>query len=241
MMPIKPFFAYRSFRKELHTVKRFYDAGIRQFCVFPSNTTNSLGQPYVDYPPNWLYFDAYEFEHADRQIDDILSVAPEAELLCMIDLNSPNWLIRLLMRTLADSTIGLTDALTTERWRKETLNYMRALLTHLETTYPGRIKGYILACGMTDEWMDYSKGRELAGKLEAYRQWSRIPSRRSAGGSAPIRRCICAIRKPMPMPYVTGISSVNALQTESAFSRGKRGRLFRVKPPSAHFSAISYS
>lgn len=173
MMPIKPFFAYRSFRKELHTVKRFYDAGIRQFCVFPSNTTNSLGQPYVDYPPNWLYFDACEFGHADRQIDDILSVAPEAELLCMIDLNSPNWLIRQLMGTLADSTMGLSDALTTERWRKETLNYMRALITHLETAYPGRIKGYILACGMTDEWMDYSKGRELAGKLNAYRQWSR--------------------------------------------------------------------
>ena len=173
MLPDKPFFAYRSFRKELHTVKRFYDAGIRQFCVFPANTTNSLGQPYVDYPPNWLYSDAYEFEHADRQINDLLSVAPEAELLCMIDLNSPNWLVRQLRWTLADSTIGLTDALTTEHWRKETLNYMRALLTHLETTYPGRIKGYILACGMTDEWMDYSKGRELADKLKAYRQWSR--------------------------------------------------------------------
>lgn len=172
MMPSKPFFAYRSFRKELHTVKRFYEAGVRQFCVFPSNTVNSLGQPYVEYPPNWLYFDAYEFEHADRQIDDVLSVAPEAELLCIIDLNSPNWLVRQLMGTLADSTMGLTDSLTTVRWREETLKYMRALITHLETAYPGRIKAYVLACGMTDEWMDYSKGRELKGKLDAYREWS---------------------------------------------------------------------
>lgn len=171
MMPDKPFFAYRSFRREFAAMKRFYAAGIRQFCVFPANTVNSLGQPYADYPPNWLYFDAYEFEHADRQINDVLAVAPDAELLCMIDLNSPGWLVRQLSGTLADSTLGLTDALTTERWRAETGKYMRALLTHLETTFPGRIGGYILACGMTDEWMDYSKGRELRGKRDAYRAW----------------------------------------------------------------------
>lgn len=172
MMPSKPFFAYRSFRRELQTVRRFYEAGIRQFCVFPANTTNSLGQPYVEYPPNWVFFDAYEFEHADRQIADLLSVAPEAELLCMIDLNSPNWLVRQLMWTSADSTLGLTNALTTARWREETEKYLRALLSHLESAWPNRIRAYILACGMTDEWMDYSKGCELAGKRSAYRQWS---------------------------------------------------------------------
>ena len=56
-MPLKPFFAYRSFRRELETVRRFYETGVRQFCVFPANTTNSLGQPYVEYPPNWIFFD----------------------------------------------------------------------------------------------------------------------------------------------------------------------------------------
>lgn len=167
----KPFFAYRSFWKELDTVKRFYDAGIREFCVFPSNTTNTLGQPYGQYPPNWLYFDAYEFEHVDRQINDILSAAPEAKLLCMVDLNSPNWLVRQLMYSLCDSTLGVTDALTTERWREETLKYMRALLTHIETAFPGRVKAYILAGGMTDEWMDNSKGREIAAKREAFLEW----------------------------------------------------------------------
>ena len=167
----KPLFAYRSFWKELHTVKRFYDAGVREFCIFPSNTTNTLGQPYGQYPPNWLYFDAYEFEHVDRQINDILSVAPEAELLCMVDLNSPNWLVRQIMGALCDSTLGVTDALTTERWRQETLKYMRAVLTHIETAFPGRVKAYILAGGMTDEWMDYSRGREVAAKREAFLDW----------------------------------------------------------------------
>ena len=170
-MPLKPFFAYRSFRRELETVRRFYETGVRQFCVFPANTTNSLGQPYVEYPPNWVFFDTYEFEHVDRQIADLLSAAPEAELLCMIDLNSPNWLVRQLMQTLADSTLGLTNALTTERWRTETGKYLRALIAHIETVWPRRVRAYILACGMTDEWMDYSKGCELAGKRSAYRRW----------------------------------------------------------------------
>ena len=170
-MPLKPFFAYRSFRRELETVRRFYETGVRQFCVFPANTTNSLGQPYVEYPPNWIFFDTYEFEHVDRQIADLLSAAPEAELLCMIDLNSPNWLVRQLMQTFADSTLGLTNALTTERWRVETGKYLRALIAHIETVWPRRVRAYILACGMTDEWMDYSKGCELAGKRSAYRRW----------------------------------------------------------------------
>ena len=62
----KPFFAYRSFNKEPATVRRFYEAGVRQFCLFPANTTNSLGQNYSEYPPNWYYYKEYEFEHVDQ-------------------------------------------------------------------------------------------------------------------------------------------------------------------------------
>ena len=81
---------YRSFNKELETVSRFYEAGIRQFCVFPSNTTNSLGQNYSEYPFNWYFFNEYEFEHVDQQIQDIIDIAPDAEILFMIDLNTPH-------------------------------------------------------------------------------------------------------------------------------------------------------
>ena len=168
----KPFFAYRSFNKELETVKRFYEAGIRQFCVFPANTTNSLGQNYSEYPFNWYYFNEYEFEHVDRQIQDIIDIAPDAEILFMIDLNTPYWLVRKLQGTLCDSMLGLTDALTTPAWRDALTKYMNDLLTHVETTFPGRVAAYILACGQTDEWMDYSKGRELACKLKAYQEWN---------------------------------------------------------------------
>ena len=168
----KPFFAYRSFNKELATVKRFYDAGIRQFCVFPANTVNSMGQYYSEYTPNWHYFGGYEFEHVDQQINDLLEQAPEAELLFMVDLNAPYWLVRtLIYGGSCDSMGGLTDALTMQRWRDETLKYMQDLVKHVEETFPGRIAAYILACGQTDEWMDVSQGRETPCKREAYRKW----------------------------------------------------------------------
>lgn len=174
-MNSKPFFAYRSFWKEHKTIKRFYDAGIRQFCIFPANTTNSLGEPYTQYPQNWLWFDAYDFSAVDEQIDNLLAVAPDAEILCTLDLNTPVWLVKQLnlSGSLSDSTLGLTDALTTERWVTETKKYIKAIIGHLESKYANRIKSYILACGMTDEWMDYSKGGELSGKLERYQDWCR--------------------------------------------------------------------
>lgn len=168
----KPFFAYRSFRKEPDTVKRMYGLGIRQFCVFPANTENSVGLPYSEYPPNRVYHDVTDYTPVDRQIADILQRAPEAELLFMVDLNTPLWLIRKLAPELADSIMGLTDALSCERWKEDTLKYMRGMLEYIEAHYPGRVTGYILACGMTDEWMDYSSGRELPGKLAMYRKWS---------------------------------------------------------------------
>ncbi|MBQ4080619.1 MAG: hypothetical protein II596_08060, partial [Thermoguttaceae bacterium] len=39
------YFAYRSFWPEHETMKRFAAVGVHTFCVFPSNTENSLGEP----------------------------------------------------------------------------------------------------------------------------------------------------------------------------------------------------
>lgn len=156
-------------------MKRFYDAGIRQFCVFPANTTNSLGEPYCQYPTNWKWYDRYDFSVVDEQFEDLLAIAPEAKVLCMLDLNSPNWLVKDLNGEgcFADSFLSLTDALTAKRWVAATKNYLKALIGHIEERYGDRILTYLLACGTTDEWMDYSKGRESLGKLQRYQQWCR--------------------------------------------------------------------
>ena len=68
----KPFFAYRSFQKEFDAMREFHAAGVNQFCVFPAHTTNSLGEPYSEYPPTWLAPEVYDFAPFDQQIEDAM-------------------------------------------------------------------------------------------------------------------------------------------------------------------------
>ena len=84
----KPFFAYRSFQKEFDAMREFHAAGVNQFCVFPAHTTNSLGEPYSEYPPTWLAPEVYDFAPFDQQIEDVKKISPNPEIPCMVDLNS---------------------------------------------------------------------------------------------------------------------------------------------------------
>ena len=183
------YFAYRSFQKEFDAVRVFTRQGFNLFTIFPANTMNSLGTPYSQYPPLWLWHETYDFAPLDQQIRDVLSINPNAEFLCMIDLNSPLWLARQLTwsgecsdrdscisNALAgdrsDSYSCLSNALAYGRWRELTEKYVAAFVDYAEQHWGDRIRAYIPAAGVTDEWMDYSGGGESVGKLAQYRQWS---------------------------------------------------------------------
>ena len=166
----KPYFAYRSFWKGFETRKRFADLGVRQFVVFAGNTANSLGEPYCQYSPVWLWYDTYDFTPFDEQMEDMLRICPNAEILCQIDLNSPLWLARQLY---VDSYSEVSLAECDERWMSNTGNFLRAFVNHAEEKYGDRIICYILMCGTTDEWMDFSDGVESEAKRLAYQRWCR--------------------------------------------------------------------
>ena len=85
------YFAYRSFWPELETMKKFRECGVDTFMFMVSNTTNSLGLPYTKYPPVWKWNNKYDLDVFDRQIGDILEAIPDAKLMCMVDLNTPQW------------------------------------------------------------------------------------------------------------------------------------------------------
>ena len=167
------YFAYRSFLPEFDAMRRFESSGVRTICFFPGNTTNSLGQPYTQYPPVWRWFDTYEFASLDQQIADLRKAAPKASLICMVDLNSPEWLSRQLSLSheSGDSFTHLTECLANPRWREQTLRYLAAFLGHCESHHSDSIQAYVLACGHTDEWFDHNG--ELCGlhKQRAYEAW----------------------------------------------------------------------
>ena len=71
------YFAYRSFWPEHETMKRFASVGVHAYCVFPSNTTNSLGEPYGKYPNIWRYPNVYDWDALYRQFDEIIALDRE--------------------------------------------------------------------------------------------------------------------------------------------------------------------
>ncbi|HPA17273.1 MAG TPA: hypothetical protein PLU30_05965 [Verrucomicrobiae bacterium] len=170
-----PFFAYRSFWPEFDAMRQFNDAGVDTVCIFAANTDNSLGKPYSKYPPVWRWFGKYDFGSLDRQYDDVIAVNSDAEFICMIDLNTPIWLQRQLAlaghSAECESFTMLSCACSNPAWRKATGEYLEAILRHMEARYGDRVKAYLLACGQTDEWMDYSRGVAGRSKTQAWKAW----------------------------------------------------------------------
>ncbi len=173
--PNRLYFAYRSFWPEFAAMRQFKEAGVHTICLFPANTANSLGQPYCKYPPVWRWFGKYDFDSLDKQFAEVLAVNPEAEFICMIDLNTPLWLQRQLslrgQSAECESFTMLSCACANPDWRKATGEYLEAFVKHTEARHGDRIVAYLLACGQTDEWMDYSRGVAGRMKTRAWQNW----------------------------------------------------------------------
>ena len=105
----------------------------------------------------------------------MLAVNPDAQFICMIDLNTPVWLQRQLsgrgQSAECESFSMLSCACANPEWRKATSTYLAAVVKHMETRYGDRIKAYLLASGWTDEWMDYSRGIAGPTKTRAWKAW----------------------------------------------------------------------
>ncbi len=160
--------AYRSFWPELETTARFKELGVNTRCFFAANTINSLGFEYCKYPPIWKGANKYDFAAYDQQVNDLLSANPEAEFLCMIDLNTPPWLTR---RLAMDSFSEISHAAANKQWLDITTKWMLAFIEHSEKTFGDRIAAYILSGGGTSEWYEYDRGRSSTTKNSAWRAW----------------------------------------------------------------------
>ena len=168
-----PFLAYRSFVAPLNTMEKLSRKGYDTVCVFPAHTVNSRGTPYSSYPPVWHWFDQLDFAPFDKMVEDFSQAMPEAELLCMIDLNSPAWLEHYMAFECCDSFNNLGKAVHNPFWRKAVMSYLKKFVRYADRRYGKRIRAYILACGATDEWYDYSLGNEDRHRREAWRKWCR--------------------------------------------------------------------
>ena len=131
----RKFFAYRSFWPETAAMKQFADAGINIYAVMPSNTFNTLGEPYCKFPPFWVWDETYLWNIVDEQFDLVLKQNPDARFICMIDLNSPLWLVRRLSRKYGmggDSFQEISNSLCIKEWCELTEKMVAAYARHME-------------------------------------------------------------------------------------------------------------
>ena len=171
----RPLFAFRPpygphLNADWETLDFMSDIGIDAVCVSPMNTTNSLGEPYTNYPNVWRYDDTYDFALVDRQFRDILRHCPNARLIVLVDLNSPLWLAR---RLSIDSFYDVSSCSLHPEWRRQVTAYLHAFLDHCETTWPDRIIAYVLACGRTQEWIEADNAKPSSLKSAHYPDWCR--------------------------------------------------------------------
>ncbi|MGI6574194.1 MAG: hypothetical protein ACOX19_12565 [Fermentimonas sp.] len=162
------YYAYRSFWPEIKMTKTFKDFGVNTRCFFASNTINSIGFEYCKYPLIWEGINKYNFGALDQQVEDLLSANPEADFLCMVDLNTPYWLTRSFA---FDSFAEISHAASNKEWIKITTDWMFDFLEYSEKKYGDKIKAYILTGGSTSEWYEYDRGRSSRVKNEAWRHW----------------------------------------------------------------------
>jgi hypothetical protein len=164
------YFCYRSFMPEYETMKKFRKIGVDTITFTVSNNNNSLGIPYTKYQPTWIWERKYDFTLFDKNIHDILDAVPDARLICLIDLNPPDWWVRRGGRQgkRFDPYYDLGRVASSTAWREDTVHYLQSLLKHTEDNFPKLIEAYVLGGGTTTEWFDSSMGAESTYRLQGF-------------------------------------------------------------------------
>lgn len=167
--------AFKSFRPTANNVSDFYKAGVKIFHVYVSGLTSALKVPYSQYGETWFGDGDYRFESLDEQIRLFADNAPHAYVFVNVHLDTRQWwLDRNPGRV--NSFTHLSQVAADEKWRKDTAEYLKALIRHMETCHDDRVLGYFLLGGYTTEWFSQEdKEGTHPIKLEAFRKYMNDP------------------------------------------------------------------
>ena len=164
--------SFKSFRPTVNNVSDFYKAGIRLFNVYCSGLMSALKVPYSAYGETWFGDGNYNFDSLDRQFDMFYQSAPkDSYFILNIHLDSREWWHEENPGR-SKSFTHLSQIAADEKWRRDTAEYLKAVLRHCEEKYGDRIVSYFLLGGHTTEWFsdhDYEESHPI--KLEAYRKY----------------------------------------------------------------------
>ena len=166
-----PALAFKSFRPNPNNVREFHEAGVRLFTVLSSGIISGLGIPYSLYGESWVGDGQYDFSPIDRQMEMFLENAPEGYFAPMFQIDTRPWYLEA-DKNRPNSFTNLSQIAGDPQFRRDTADYLRAVVRHCEETYGDRIWGYFLLGGTTTEWFsdfDYEAPHPI--KEAAYRRY----------------------------------------------------------------------
>jgi len=143
--------AFKSFRPTWKNVQQFYNAGVRIFHVYCSGLASGLKVPYSLFGETWFGDHNYDFTNLDKQIDFFKQNAPEGYVFINIHLDSRPWWLEENPGN-PNSFTNLSQIASNDKWKKDTADYLKALIKHTEEKYNEFVIGYFLLGGYTTEW-----------------------------------------------------------------------------------------
>ncbi|MDD5706634.1 MAG: hypothetical protein PHR35_11985 [Kiritimatiellae bacterium] len=159
---------FRSFRPTPANILLFRRAGIRLYQMLVSGGPCSMGMPYSLFGGVWTGPGQYDFTNFDRQMKMFRDFAPDAYFNVMFQLDTPKWWHEA-HPDVPDSYRNLGIAATSEVWRHDTTELLRAFLAYSERVYGEQVFGYTIAAGFATEWFTAEKGAGHPLKEAAYR------------------------------------------------------------------------
>ncbi|MBR5295490.1 MAG: hypothetical protein IKU24_02735, partial [Clostridia bacterium] len=167
--------SFKSFRPSARNISDFSKAGVKLFSIFPGGITSALGVPYSLFGDSWVGDHKYDFDPVDRQIELFLENAPDCYFALMIQLDTRDWYLEE-NPDIPHSFRYLSQALCSEKWKKDAADYLKAIISHVEEKYGDRFYGYFMLCGFTTEWFShFDKEASHPEKERAYQEYLKNP------------------------------------------------------------------
>ena len=164
--------AMKSFRPTKNNVSDFYKAGVRIFHAYVSGLQAALKIPYSLLGEVWMGDKVYDFTNLDRQMDFFIENAPEGYIFVNVQLDTRQWWLDE-NEGRPNSFTHLSQIASDEKWRRDTADYLKALIEHVEEKYDSHVLGYFLLGGFTTEWFSQFDEEETHPiKLNAFRKYT---------------------------------------------------------------------
>ena len=156
---LHPPVAYTSYFEERGEFSDFIKAGYRIFFVNVSFNDLPINN-YTGFTPfRTGVFEGEEPDYSEFEstVNRILAECPDALIFPRIHLSMPRkWITENPDETVATLKGGFRESLFSDAFRRDGAELLKALVSHIRSSrYAGRVAGYHLCGGLTQEWMHH--------------------------------------------------------------------------------------